>query len=57
VYFYPKPNEAQRSRRLLGTGSTPVVIEVDNLDHQIPFVVQREATAKVTRKALRNEPT
>jgi formaldehyde-activating enzyme len=35
----------------------PAVTEVDNLDHKALFNVHREATAKVIRKALRNEPT
>ena len=33
------------------------VINVDNLDHKALFDVHREATAKVIRKALQNEPT
>ena len=35
----------------------PVVIKVDNLDHKALFDVHREATVKVIRKALCNEPT
>ena len=35
----------------------PAVIKVDNLDHKALFDVHREATAKVIRKALHNEPT
>ncbi len=35
----------------------PAVTEVENLDHRALFAVHREATAKVIRKAMRNEPT
>jgi 5,6,7,8-tetrahydromethanopterin hydro-lyase len=35
----------------------PAVIKVDDLDHQALFDVHREATVKVIRKALNNEPT
>jgi 5,6,7,8-tetrahydromethanopterin hydro-lyase len=35
----------------------PAVTGVDDLDHEALFDVHREATAKVIRKALRNEPT
>jgi len=35
----------------------PSVTEVDDLDHAALFDVHREATAKVIRKALRNEPS
>lgn len=35
----------------------PSVTQVDDLDHKALFDVHREATAKVIRKALRNEPT
>src|SRR3954449_6026708 len=35
----------------------PSVIKVDNLDHRALFDVHREATVKVIRKAMRNEPT
>ena len=35
----------------------PSVVEIENLDHKALFDVHREATAKVIRKALRNEPT
>ena len=35
----------------------PAVIEVDDLDHKALFEVHREATLKVIRKALHNEPT
>ena len=35
----------------------PSVTKVENLDHKALFDVHREATAKVIRKALRNEPT
>ncbi|MFO0892068.1 MAG: formaldehyde-activating enzyme [Isosphaeraceae bacterium] len=35
----------------------PSVVKVDDLDHQALFAVHREATARVIRKALRNEPT
>ena len=35
----------------------PAVIEVDELDHKALFDVHREATSKVIRKALLNEPT
>lgn len=35
----------------------PAVSEVENLDHRALFAVHREATAKVIRKAMRNEPT
>ena len=33
------------------------MIKVDNLDHKALFDVHREATAKVIRKAMHNEPT
>ncbi|WP_435017545.1 formaldehyde-activating enzyme [Tundrisphaera sp. TA3] len=35
----------------------PSVIEVESVDHAALFAVHREATAKVIRKAMRNEPT
>jgi formaldehyde-activating enzyme len=35
----------------------PSVTEVDDVDHEALFNVHREATAKVIRKAMRNEPT
>ncbi len=35
----------------------PAVIEVDDLDHKALFDVHREATCKVIRKALLNEPS
>ncbi len=35
----------------------PAVTGVENLDHQALFAVHREATAKVIRKAMRNEPS
>jgi 5,6,7,8-tetrahydromethanopterin hydro-lyase len=35
----------------------PSVIKVDNLDHKALFDVHREATVKVIRKAMRNEPS
>jgi len=35
----------------------PAVIEVDDLDHKALFDVHREATSKVIRKALLNEPS
>ena len=35
----------------------PSVIKVDHLDHEALFDVHREATAKVIRKAMRNEPS
>ncbi|HEX3447045.1 MAG TPA: formaldehyde-activating enzyme [Isosphaeraceae bacterium] len=35
----------------------PSVTEVDDLDHNALFRVHREATAKVIKKAMRNEPT
>src|SRR5215217_1353985 len=35
----------------------PSVTKVDDLDHKALFDVHREATAKVIRKAMRNEPT
>ena len=35
----------------------PSVTEVDDIDHQALFDVHREATAKVIKKAMRNEPT
>ena len=35
----------------------PSVTEVDDLDHKALFDVHREATAKVIRKAMNNEPT
>lgn len=35
----------------------PAVTEVENLDHKALFAVHREATAKVIRKAMRNEPS
>ncbi len=33
------------------------MIEVDDLDHKALFDVHREATSKVIRKALLNEPS
>jgi formaldehyde-activating enzyme len=35
----------------------PAVTKVEKLDHQALFDVHREATAKVIRKAMRNEPS
>jgi 5,6,7,8-tetrahydromethanopterin hydro-lyase len=35
----------------------PSVTDVDDLDHKALFDVHREATAKVIKKAMRNEPT
>lgn len=35
----------------------PAVIKVEGLDHEALFATHREATARVIRKALRNEPT
>jgi 5,6,7,8-tetrahydromethanopterin hydro-lyase len=35
----------------------PSVTAVDDLDHKALFDVHREATAKVIKKAMRNEPT
>jgi len=35
----------------------PVVIKLDNLDHKALFDVHREATIKVIRKPLLNEPS
>jgi 5,6,7,8-tetrahydromethanopterin hydro-lyase len=35
----------------------PSVTDVDDLDHKALFDVYREATAKVIKKAMRNEPT
>lgn len=35
----------------------PVVVEQEDLDHQILFNIHREATAKAIRKAMRNEPS
>jgi 5,6,7,8-tetrahydromethanopterin hydro-lyase len=35
----------------------PSVTETDDLDHKALFDVHREATAKVIKKAMRNEPT
>ena len=35
----------------------PSVTEVDDVDHKALFDVHREATAKVIKKAMRNEPT
>ncbi|MDR3637037.1 MAG: formaldehyde-activating enzyme [Isosphaeraceae bacterium] len=35
----------------------PAVTKVDDLDHKALFDVHREATAKVIRKAMRNEPS
>jgi formaldehyde-activating enzyme len=35
----------------------PAVTKVDDLDHEALFKVHREATAKVIRKAMRNEPS
>jgi len=35
----------------------PAVLDVEKLDHEALFRVHREATAKVIRKALRNEPS
>jgi len=35
----------------------PAVIEVDDFDHKALFDVHREATSKVIRKALLNEPS
>jgi len=35
----------------------PAVTKVDDLDHKTLFEVHREATLKVIRKAMRNEPT
>lgn len=35
----------------------PVVIEQDNLDHQILFDIHRKATTAAIRKAMQNEPS
>ena len=35
----------------------PSLTEIDDLDHKALFDVHREATAKVIKKAMRNEPT
>jgi 5,6,7,8-tetrahydromethanopterin hydro-lyase len=35
----------------------PSVVEIEDLDHAALFATHREATAKVIRKAMRNEPT
>src|SRR5580658_8767620 len=35
----------------------PAVTEVDNLDHKALFKVHREATAKVIKKAMGNQPS
>jgi 5,6,7,8-tetrahydromethanopterin hydro-lyase len=35
----------------------PSVTEVEQVDHKALFDVHREATAKVIKKAMRNEPT
>jgi len=35
----------------------PVVVEQDNLDHQVLFNIHREATAKAIKKAMNNEPS
>ena len=35
----------------------PGVVQVEDLDHAALFAVHREATAKVIRKAMKNEPT
>ncbi len=35
----------------------PSVTKIDELDHEGLFDVHREATAKVIKKAMRNEPT
>lgn len=35
----------------------PAILKVEEVDHQALFDVHREATAKVIRKAMRNEPT
>jgi 5,6,7,8-tetrahydromethanopterin hydro-lyase len=35
----------------------PAVTDVDDLDHEALFDVHRQATAKVIKKAMRNEPT
>src|SRR5262249_9504271 len=35
----------------------PAVTKADGLDHKALFAVHREATAKVIRKAMRNEPS
>jgi 5,6,7,8-tetrahydromethanopterin hydro-lyase len=35
----------------------PAVAKVDDLDHKALFATHREATARVIRKAMRNEPT
>lgn len=35
----------------------PAVLDADPVDHQALFQTHREATAKVIRKAMRNEPT
>ena len=35
----------------------PSVTKVDEVDHKALFAVHREATTKVIRKAMRNEPT
>lgn len=35
----------------------PAVLKVEKIDHEALFKVHREATVKVIRKAMRNEPT
>ncbi len=35
----------------------PSITEIVNLDHKMLFDIHREATAKVLRKAMRNEPS
>jgi formaldehyde-activating enzyme len=35
----------------------PAILDADEVDHKALFDVHREATAKVIRKAMRNEPT
>ena len=35
----------------------PAILKVDSVDHEALFRVHREATAKVIRKAMRNEPS
>jgi formaldehyde-activating enzyme len=35
----------------------PAVVKIEGLDHAALFAVHREATAKVIRKAMRNEPS
>ena len=35
----------------------PIVLKRDDIDHKALFEVHREATAKVIKKAMRNEPT